>query len=444
MAKCVDCIDKYEKSKQRKRAAKKRQKKKEELTRPVIRQTVLPQQQRIPTGENLTDLVKALILQQSLQKPTLQRSTNVQTSAPRKRTEQLTNTLERPRTVNEATMNAVNVLNPFIDYTSALFSAAPLIPGAIAAPITHAWGMVSPAATGLASGATSLTRGLASGASGLASGASGLATGASGLATGSVNYLVDVLARAAPPLSDLDEPDFFRPLAPPASVVDDLAARRLVQNTPVERIFLTEVPEPLIPETETPLPEHTILDLMTRTSVSPLVPNPLDLYPEGEDVFMDVMNEEPNADEEPIVVQGEEYTSPELPLEEEPQKIETSASLVSGEGENQEPQTAATLVRVRTEAQLEGDRKKTEAAQRKREERDALVSKYGEEMLTLGFVKRDGKPDVKRYMKEREAANLAGFIKNNEPDVTGYMDRQATDYDKLAAAAAAADVSQFL
>ena len=81
---CLDCIDKYEKSKQRKRNAKKRQKQKEEATKPapVVRQMYLPPQQRfIPSHytagkpPNLTDLLVVLRVNEALReqqtRPTL-------------------------------------------------------------------------------------------------------------------------------------------------------------------------------------------------------------------------------------------------------------------------------------------------------------------------------------------------------------------------------------
>ena len=286
-------------------------------------------------------------------------------------------------------------------------------------------------------------RGAATGASGLASGAatgvSGLASGAAGLAAPPFNFIVDTLARAAPPLSDIDDyqPTFYRPSAPPASVIDDLAARRAVfgdvwnaitnERAPVERIFLTEVPEPLIPEGETPLPEGTILDLMTRPAASTIVPEPLALYPEGEDLLAPPTSEallEPEeedelfvdaSDEEPIVVEVvDEYISPELPLDEEPLRVETAATLAGGGGAIDTPQVSSDLVRRKQSA-------KESAAD--------LKEKFGD------------------FTQYEEAAIDAGYLKGAKADVLGYLrklsedDREATQFEKLKAASSSVSAS---
>jgi hypothetical protein len=138
----------------------------------------------------------------------------------------------------------------------------------------------------------------------------------------------------------------------------------------------------------------------------------------------------------------DDVLTPALPLEVFERPTFTAASLAGGGGEVIPAETAASLTRPRTAAQLEGDLKKSEAAERKRAEREELIRKYGVEMRALGFIK-NGDYDVKRYLKEREAANREGFLKNGEPDVEAYQNRQAEDFDELLAAGAAADVSPF-
>jgi hypothetical protein len=80
---CLDCIDKYEKSKQRKRNAKKRQKKKEESMRPAPVYNIPRGADRFipPTGslgsspQNLTDLLAVLRINEAMReqktRPTL-------------------------------------------------------------------------------------------------------------------------------------------------------------------------------------------------------------------------------------------------------------------------------------------------------------------------------------------------------------------------------------
>ena len=414
MAKCGDCILQYEKSKQRARVAKKRQKKKEELARP--RQTILPPQR---AQGNLSDLIATMMIQQmarEAKKPTLEagsarprapepRASESLEARPRAISEP--NTLERrPRTVNEATMNAVNVVSPFLEYSSALFSAAPLIPGALVSPLTNAWGAVSPSLSSLATGTAGLARGLAP----IATGA---VTGAAAGATGSLRFIGDALVRAAEP-----EPDFFRPSAPPASVIDDLAARvyRNAQNAPVDRIFLTEEPEPLIPEGETPLPEQTILDLMNRPAASALVPEPLALYPEGESLISEDEFVDATGEEEPIEVEGlvEQNISPELPLEEEPLRVETAATLAEGGGAPDVPVVSEDLVRKRKPKESVAD----------------LRKQFGD------------------FTLYEEDAIDAGFMKGTKVDVPGYLrnllaqDRAATQqYSRLRTATEAAEAA---
>ena len=249
------------------------------------------------------------------------------------------------------------------------------------------------------------------------------------------------LATEAQPQRDPQPPPrfFVSPVVPP-SLVDDLAARRAANPLPQP-----PPPLPLLPETETPLPERTVLDLMEREPDPGLVPAPaviaapvgdIQLLPEHpEEALPEELDDFHDPEEEPEDV-------PALSLEVFERPTFTAASLAGGGGEVIPAETAASLTRPRTAAQLEGDLKKSEAAERKRAEREELIRKYGDEMRALGFIK-NGDYDVKRYLKEREAANREGFLKNGEPDVEAYQNRQAEDFDELLAAGAAADVSPF-
>jgi cell division septation protein DedD len=152
---------------------------------------------------------------------------------------------------------------------------------------------------------------------------------------------------------------------PPASVIDDLARGRRSQFNPLPQ---PPLPRPLLPtETEIPLPQQTVFDLLTRPGSSTVVPS-VGLVPETESLltpeeeasFVDV------EEEEPLVVEGvveegptpelKEFLTPALPL------TQTAASLSSGEAAEESPRTAAAL--AESERSVRGLTAKERAAQR--------------------------------------------------------------------------------
>ena len=489
MAKCGDCIQQYEKSKQRlrKAAAKKREAAQLEKPQPVQYQ-IRSADRFIPPGTNLTDLLNVLRLQ------TMTGAANPQT---------LTPSLERPPARERTSGSSIPLPR---DETQTPVSS-PAILGTPQFPFITEQRMFPVAQFG---GRAVLGQALA-GAAGLGgralAGAAGLGgqalLGAAGLVgsggRAAINFLGDaaepertagssilrmqdelpgraLATEAQPQLDPQPPPRFFvSPVVPP-SVVDDLAARRAANPLPQP-----PPPLPLLPETETPLPERTVLDLMEREPDPGLVPAPdaiaapvgeIQLLPEQpEEALPEELDDFHDPEEAPYEAQPKEEAQPDedaLPEDERPRQAQprkaqpeeeqaenplplevyerptfTAASLAGGGGEVIPAETAASLTRPRTAAQLEGDLKKSEAAERKRVERGELIRKYGAEMRALGFIK-NGDYDVKRYLKEREAANREGFLKNGEPDVEAYQNRQAEEFDELQAAGAAADVSPFL
>jgi hypothetical protein len=148
----------------------------------------------------------------------------------------------------------------------------------------------------------------------------------------------------------------FLRTVPPASVVDDLARGRGSFN-PLPQ---PPLPRPLLPtETETPLPQQTVFELLTRPGASTVVPSvglvpetESLLTPEEEATFVDV---EGIVEEEPSP-ELKEFLTPALPL------TQTAASLSSGEAAEESPRTAAAL--AESERSVRGLTAKERAAQR--------------------------------------------------------------------------------
>ena len=461
MAKCGDCIQQYEKSKQRlrKAAAKKREAAQLEKPQPVQYQ-IRSADRFIPPGTNLTDLLNVLRLQtmagaanpQTLT-PSLERqrlpAREIETQTPGAESSAILGTPQFPFITEQRTFPVAQIGGRAV-LGQALAGAA----GYGGRALTGAAGLGGQALLGAAGLGGQALFGAAPPVGRALLGAAGL-VGSGGLAA--INFLGDAvdpaylersgraLATEAQPQRDPQPPPrFFESPVVPPSVVDDLAARRVANPLPQP-----PPPLPLLPETETPLPERTVLDLMEREPDPGLVPAPdaiaapvgeIQLLPEQpEEALPEELDDFHDPEEEPT---EEDVLTPALPLEVYERPTFTAASLAGGGGEVIPAETAASLTRPRTAAQLEGDLKKSEAAERKRAERDELIRKYGDEMRALGFIK-NGDYDLKRYMKEREAANREGFVKNGEPDVEAYQNRQAEDFDELVAAGAAADVSPF-
>ena len=560
MAKCGDCIQQYEKSKQRlrKAAAKKREAAQLEKPQPVQYQ-IRSADRFIPPGTNLTDLLNVLRLQQTMAgaannpqtlTPSLERQriptprVEIETPTPaiietpqfQFITEQRTFPVAQiggRAVLGQALLDAAGsggqaLLDAADSGGRALAGAAGLGGRALVGTaglggralvgaadlggraLAGAAGLGGQAVLGTADlggralvGAAGLGGQAVLGAAGLGGralvgaaglggqavlGAAGLGgralVGAAGLGgqalLGTINFIGDAvdsaylersgraLATEAQPERDPQPPPrFFESPVVPPSMVDDLAARRVANPLPQP-----PTPLPLLPETETPLPERTVLDLMEREPDPGLVPAPAVVAPVGDIQLLPEQPEEEldefyDSEEAPYEAQPkEEEAEDALPEDERPRQAQpdeeqpeeeqaemplevyerptfTAASLASGGGEVIPAETAESLTRPRTAAQLEGDLKKSEAAERKRAERGELIRKYGTEMHALGFIK-NGDYDIKRYIKEREAANREGFLKENgEPDVEAYQNRQAEEFDELLAAGAAADVRPF-
>jgi len=341
---CLDCIDKYEKSKQRKRNAKKRQKKKEELMKPTpsYRNVIprgserfIPPTTPLPQTNNLADLLAVLRVNEALKQQATQPTLDTLERQPK----------SKPKTANEAVSQSIDYfLGNAGDTAEVSKGVLRQTPSALTAPITTATNFAGDIVKPL------------------------------------FQFLESKLPKPVQPSLERTPPAS----APPLSVLTDLQNRTLFESARRDRYlprpdeetgsrfieeqrrlsqrpyfpapprFQPPEPTPVIlvgqppdliggqfsVETETADAlggEQTAIDLMLRPRVdAPLVPVSRELIPETESL---ISPEEEASFEDATGNYGEE----ELPLEEAPPAIETAQSLETGVGFPDIPFTAQSL-----------------------------------------------------------------------------------------------------
>jgi hypothetical protein len=354
---CLDCIDKYEKTKQRKRKAKQRQKQKEQQASP---KPVLPRSPYSgfnavppPKTNNLADLLAVLRVAETMKQPqntptldSLERTPKPPPATPK----------PTPKTANEAISQVVD------NYVGLLTSTVPSsvlsqTPAALAAPAIvtgqYVGGLLSTPFQFLGRVASSVGRAAAAAAEPEPEVRRSLQRTASavGGTTPELQFIGSTgrILESSPAEAGANPlPSVFTAAAPPINLAADLQARR--ESLPVGRS-----PQ-LIPETETvdalgggyaPLrheeAERTVLDLALRPRVDfPLVPVAAGLTPETESLAPLEEQMTPEEEAEFADAIAGEF---EEPLLEVPPTIETASSLATGEALEEAPLTAAGLGR---------------------------------------------------------------------------------------------------
>lgn len=370
MAKCGDCIQQYERSKKRVRraAAKKREAAQLEKPQPVQYQ-IRSADRFIPPGTNLTDLLNVLRLQQAMAGA----ANNPQT---------LTPSLERQRTTPAVSPSRGDgVLEPQVRSSRGGIldpsDRSPAILGTPQYPFITEQRTFPVAQIGVGQALLGIANSGGQALLGAASSGGRAVYNFLGAATEPELPGRALSTEAQPERDPQPPPRFFTSPVIPISVAADLAAGRAVNPLPQP-----PPPQPLLPESETPLPERTVLDLMEREPDPGLVPT-----------YRGERLEEAAPDELDEFVDVEEQ-----PLEVVEQPVFTASSLAGGGGELLPTETASSLV-PRPDAEARSDRAKR-GAETKRlkwlQEVEALIPIA----RSLGFMDEDEEVAVKKYKKQ--------------------------------------------